>query len=81
MTDKARSEQVAKVMERVCDLCVHPFQEADQDKLYERCDSCQVTAALWDTLKEAESQTIDAMVSGIAKAMKKILVNQEEEER
>lgn len=36
MTDKARSEQVAKVMERVCDLCVHPFQEADQDKLYER---------------------------------------------
>lgn len=79
MTDKARSEQVAKVMERVCDLCVHPFQEADQDKLYERCDSCQVTAALWNTLKEAESQTIDTMVSGIAKVMKKILVNEEEE--
>lgn len=69
MTNKARSEQVAKVMERVCDLCVHPFQEADQDKLYERCDSCQVTAALWDTLKDA-GLTFDTMVSGIAKLMK-----------
>lgn len=80
MTNKARSEQVAKVMERVCDLCVHPFKAADQDELYERCESCPVTAALWDTLKDA-GLIVDTMVSGIAKAMKKILVNQEEEER
>ncbi len=36
MTDKERSEQVAKVMERVCDLCVHPVQATDQDELYHR---------------------------------------------
>lgn len=81
MTDKERSEQVAKVMERVCDLCVHPVQATDQDELYDICESCQVTATLWDALRNAENQTIDAMTRGIAKAMKQILVNQEGEKR
>lgn len=81
MTDKERSEQVAKVMERVCDLCVHPVQATDQDELYDICESCTVATALWDALRNAENQTIDAMTRGIAKAMKQILVNQEGEKR
>ena len=81
MTDKERSEQVAKVMERVCDLCVHRVQAKDPNELCERCESCQVTAAVWGAIRYAESNTATIMAHCIADAMKSMLSKAEGEKR
>lgn len=81
MTDKERSEQVAKVMERVCDLCVYPFKATDQDELYDICESCPVTAAVWDAIRCAESSTATIMAHCIADAMKSMLSKAEGEKQ
>ena len=81
MTDKERSEQIAKVMERVCDLCVHPVQATDANELCERCESCRVTAAVWDAIRYAESSTVTIMAHCIADAMKSMLSEPKGEER
>lgn len=81
MTDKERSEQVAKVMERVCDLCVHPVQATDQDELYDICESCTVATAVWGAIRYAESSTATIMAHCIADAMKSMLSEPKGEER
>lgn len=33
-----------QLLEEVCDLCLWPYQESDQQRMQERCDRCQIAA-------------------------------------
>ncbi len=55
----------------ICDTCVWPFRETDQEKMTERCDNCPIMEMLSATLQQARGAgyaraILDAMESVVA---------------
>ena len=55
----------------ICDACVWPFKETDQEKRTERCDNCPIMEMLADTLQQVRGvgytkAILDAMESVVA---------------
>lgn len=38
--------EIERIMERICDLCHHPYVETDQEALDEICSTCPVEAEI-----------------------------------
>ena len=61
MTNAERIKEMEKDLETVvealeemiCDACVWPFKETDQEKMAERCDNCPIKAALLEAVQQA----------------------------
>ena len=38
--------EIERIMERICDLCHHPYVETDQEALDEICNACTLEAEI-----------------------------------
>jgi hypothetical protein len=48
--------EIERIMERICDLCHHPYVETDQEALDEICNLCTLEAEIRALVRQETAQ-------------------------